>query len=155
MIFVVFQWNVSGLFPVDAQTAGEELDRIYKKNGKLDPSDIVEESKNKTAPLHDCFEWDDKVAAEKYRIKQAGDLVRCIVTVMNNENGKEPVKVRAFVHVESNYTPIEVVSSKPEMMDLLLKAAISELNSFQKKYSNLQELSRVFGEIQRLNEYIA
>lgn len=151
---MVFQWSIPGLFPVDAQTAGEELDRIYKKNGMLALSDIVEESKSETATLHDCFEWDDRVAAEKYRIEQAGCLVRCIVTVTDNKE-KEPVKVRAFVHAESNYTPIEVVVNNPEMMDLLLKAAISELNSFQKKYSNLQELSGVFGEIQRINEYIA
>lgn len=151
---MVFQWSIPGLFPVDAQTAGEELDRIYKKNGTLDPSDIVEESKSETAPLHDCFEWDDKVAADKYRIEQAGCLVRCIVTTMESKE-KEPVKVRAFVHTKSNYTPIEVVVGKPEMMESLLKTAISELNSFQKKYSNLQELSGVFGEIQRLNEAIA
>lgn len=71
---MVYKWKIPGVIPVDAQTAGEELQRIYQEKGGLNPSDIVEESRHDSAPLHPCFEWDDETAAEKYRQTQAMQL---------------------------------------------------------------------------------
>ena len=73
---MIYKWKVAGLMPVDAQTAGEELNRIYTKNGALNPADIVDESRPEDAPLHDCFEWRDDVAAEKYREQQDAPGIR-------------------------------------------------------------------------------
>ena len=68
---MTYKWKLPGIIPVEAQEAGEELDRIYKKYGELQPSTIVDESRDSSAPLHKCFEWDDQTAAEKYRETQA------------------------------------------------------------------------------------
>lgn len=144
---MVFKWNVPRLYPVDAQTAGEELNRIYEKHGELEPADVVEESKDENAPLHDCFEWDDVKAAQKYRIHQAGKLIRCVVSVTENEKTKEPIQTRAYVHVQDTYRPISVVVESQDMVDEMMETAMSELNNFRRKYSNLQALSGVFREI--------
>jgi hypothetical protein len=37
---------------VDAQTAGEELDRIRQEHGTLEPGTVVDESRPEEAPLH-------------------------------------------------------------------------------------------------------
>lgn len=149
---MVFKWNVPGLYPVDAQTAGEELNRIYEKHGELEPADVVEESKDENAPLHDCFEWDDVKAAQNYRIYQAGKLIRCVVHVVEDEKTKDPIQTRAYVHVQNTYRPISVVIESKDMVDEMMETAMSELNSFRKKYSNLQALSRIFIEIDKINE---
>lgn len=142
----VYRFKIPDLYPVDAQTAGEELERIYNSKGRLEPKDIVEESRPENAPLHPCFEWDDAVAAEKYREVQAGNLVRCIVTECETKE-KEIVEVRAFPCVQQTYTPIEVVVNSEDKMDELLRNALSDLIVIKKKYKVLKELSSVFDEI--------
>lgn len=146
---MVYQYKIAGLFPVDAQTAGEELHRIYEDKGQLEPADIVDESRPATAPLHTCFEWDDEVAAEKYREVQAGNLIRSI-TVVHETPTHEPVEVRAFVKPLETYAPIDVVVNSEEQMDALLKSALSELKSFEKKYATLSKLGPIFEEIKKL-----
>lgn len=146
---MVYQWKLLGLMPVDAQTAGEELHRIYQEKGRLDAPDIVNESRPEEAPLHPCFEWDDAVAAEKYREVQAGNLVRCIVTTYETEEQK-PIEVRAFPCVQQTYQPIEVVVKSEEKKADLMQSAIEELKAFQKKYATLKQLSPVFDAIEKI-----
>lgn len=145
---MVYKWKIPGVIPVDAQTAGEELDRIYNETGRLNPEDIVNESRDDSAPLHPCFEWNDQAAAEKYRQSQAAMIVRSIVTV--TESAKGPQEVRAYVHVQSEYHPISVVVNSEDKMDELLRMALSELRSFREKYESLSALRSVFSAIEKI-----
>lgn len=146
---MIYKWKLPGLIPVDAQTAGEELQRIYREKGALNPVDIVDESRDSAAPLHPCFEWDDVAAAEKYRQTQAQMIVRFIVTVQETPN-REPVETRAFVSVQREYKPIEVVTSSEEQMQELLRTALAELMAFRRKYSILSELAGVMRAIEEV-----
>lgn len=115
---MVYQWKIPGLIPVEAQDAGEELDRIYRKNGQLSPQSVVEESRPITAPLHPCFEWDDTVAAEKYRQGQAQEIIRQIVVA--TEGGEtQPASVRAFINKQQPRMgcPIYCTQSKKSCLD--------------------------------------
>jgi hypothetical protein len=76
---------------VDAQTAGEELDRIRKERGTLGPGAVVDESRPDEAPLHPVFEWCDPVAAEKYREHQATNLIRQVRVVVEPRPQREVV----------------------------------------------------------------
>lgn len=145
---MIYKFNIEGVFPVKAQTAGEEMARIYDKRGVLDPADIVEESRDAAAPLHPCFEWDDAKAAEKYREQQAEKLIRAIVIV--EETPKGPQTIRAFPHVEQHYHPIQVVLSSEKRTEELLHTALRELISFEKKYEALSALNGVFAAIDQL-----
>lgn len=145
---MVFQYKFPGLYPVDAQTAGEELERIFKTPGKLDPANIVNESRDESAPLHPIFEWDDTKAAEKYRETQAETLMRSVVTIVDTPHG--PQEVRAVVNVQQTYTPIHVVLESREQTDILLETALKELKAFQKKYATLSALQGVFAAIDQL-----
>ena len=78
---MTYQWKLPGVMPVDAQTAGDELERVYKKRGDIKPSTLVEESRPASAPLHRCFEWDDAIAAEKYRESQASYPLRLLLHI--------------------------------------------------------------------------
>jgi len=55
----------------------ERLERIRERNdGVLTPSDVVEDARRATSPLHNFFTWDDTVAAHQYRLDQARTLIR-------------------------------------------------------------------------------
>ena len=98
---MVYRWKVEK-YQVDAQSAGEELQRIEQKYGGLRPYEIVTESRPETAPLHSCFLWDEREAAERYRLEQARELLRNIVVVNlvqpDTPAASEPV--RAFVSLK-------------------------------------------------------
>ena len=53
-----------------SQPVIDKLLELSKKNN-LTAREIVEEARKKNSPLHDFFEWDDSIAAEKYRLAQA------------------------------------------------------------------------------------
>lgn len=144
---MTYQWKVPGIMPVDAQTAGNELQRIYERDGVIEPGTVVLESESPSAPLHSCFEWDNEKAAHKYRITQAQGIIRAIVSVNETEKSQE---TRAFVSVEREYHPVSVVIRNPEKRDILLQNALNELHWFEKKYNSLCELSGVFSAIKEV-----
>ena len=139
---MVYKWRIPGIVPVDAQTAGEELERIYKRDGIITPEKVLEDNTETGTPLHDCFEWDDTTAAHKYRVKQAKEIIQTIVSVSDYAPQLPPV--RAFVSVSRDFHPIKTVLDDKEMKESLLSCAVSELKAFERKYSTLSELAEVF-----------
>lgn len=142
---MTYKWKLPALMPIDAQSAGTELNRIYRKRGAMTPQDIVDESREESAPLHPCFEWRDDVAAEQYREIQAGNIIRNIAVVQETTN--TPKDVRAFVSVQKSYHPIEVVLNDEEKASELLRMALRELQAFKDKYNTLSALKPVFDAI--------
>lgn len=55
----------------------QRLEQI-QQGGRLRPRDVVEDARNPLSPLHDQFEWDDGVAAERFRLVQARRLIRSV-----------------------------------------------------------------------------
>lgn len=129
-----------------AQVVGEECERL-ESEGRLTPQALVDASRPEDAPLHCCFEWNDSVAAEKWRQTQAAYIIRSVeVTV---DESCEPT--RAFVATVTDdsreYRAIGYVLRSSEGRDALLDAARRELLSFRRKYSNLHELAGIFSAI--------
>lgn len=52
------------------------LEVLERDNRRLMPRDVVEAARNRRSPLHAFFEWDDSVAADRYREQQATQLIR-------------------------------------------------------------------------------
>lgn len=152
---MVYAWKLPGIVPVDAQTAGDELSRIYKRDGGISLKTVVDESRGKDAPLHGCFEWDDTKAAEKYRQSQAAHIIRSItvVTEIAADNGS-PMAVRAFVTTKTtpNYEPIQAVISSPDKYRVLLEQAKRDMQSFVQKYSVLSDHSALHLVIQNMKD---
>lgn len=144
-----YKWRLDGLYSVDAQTAGAELERIYNENGAIEPAVVVEQSRPKKAPLHSCFEWDDKVAADKYRESQARNIIANVVITTDHE---ENTYTRAFVHVENEYQPLYIVLESADKTAELLQSAMRELRTFEAKYNELSQLAPVFQAIEQVKE---
>ena len=45
---------------------------------EVTPELVLQKAKKKSSAMHDLFEWDDEVAAEKFRRTQALELLRSI-----------------------------------------------------------------------------
>lgn len=151
---IINSWKVN-VFPVSADTAKAEFDRIYDKYGVLTTKDIVDESRDKTAALHKCFEWNDEVAAEKYRQQQAGAMIRCLVSTVVPDEDKEPITVRSIVHTESKYEPISVAIRSDQKTAVLLSDALRDVEKFKAKYSQLSELKDVIDSMDQFAEKVS
>lgn len=152
---MVYEWKIPGIYSVDANIAGEEIQRIYDEKGEVTPKMLVDENRAQSAPLHSCFEWRDDVAAERYRESQAACMMRSVVVKVEREE-KEPVVTRAFVKVmPSTYTPTKVVVRDLDLYTALKESALKELLAFKAKYATLTELREFFEEIDKIELLLA
>lgn len=147
---MIYKWKIP-VFGISAQDAGEELERIKTERGYLSPENVVEESRPPEAPLHGCFEWDDAIAARKYRCQQASHIIRSITVDIEHPSKNSPVSVRAFVAIPGGYTDIITAVRTPDYHAAMLKEALDELSAFKRKYNDLRELSMVFEAIEKVS----
>lgn len=149
---MIYKWKEGARLPVsvDAQKAGEELERIRTKhNGRLEPEWVVHNAKSPRNPLHDLFEWDDNVAAQNYRVDQARQVIRSVEVVV--EEAPELKPTRAFVSVVQErsraYTSVSHAMSDEDLRKQVLVQAFMELEAWRKRYAELIELAGVFAAI--------
>lgn len=87
-----YQWNQGWANPIahtDVNAVVEELKEIQEVRGEINPAFVLESARNKKSVLHAYFIWDDKKAADKWRLYQATELLRRIeVKVVTNGETK-------------------------------------------------------------------
>ena len=125
---------------------GGHLSKVLIDKGfNVKSSDIVDRG----------FEWNDGVAAEKYRESQAGSLIRNLTVKMITPDVEQTEPVRAYVSIRqadsSEFISVHNVLKDEDLTRKMLEQAKSELDSFAKKYSTLRELSKVFDAIAEIN----
>lgn len=156
---MIYKWRSGAHIKADAQVAGELCDRLDKEK-RLTPENLLDECRPEGAPLHDVFEWNDGIAAEKYRAQQAAHVIRCVITIPDKKpEDEKPQQKPAFVLVSSHapndpkkatYRNIESAMNDPDDKQTVLKNALRELIAFKNKYARLNELANVFKEIDQL-----
>ena len=153
---MVYKWKIPDMYNISAQEAGAEIDSCRNGNGFITPEAVVEKAKPETSVIHGCFEWDDRNAAERYRLHQAGELIRNIVTVAITDNDRPSTPVRAFVNIkgeaERGYKSIASVIRDPGEYGYMLECAKNELRAFTQKYASLEELRDVLVAIREVLE---
>lgn len=138
--FCSYSWAVGSIHKVSAETAADVLEQL-EIEGRLTAADLVDVSRPEDAPLHKEFEWDDAVAAEKFREEQARSVIRHLRIVYEEE---EPHRVYCNIERgEANYIPIEKAVQQDDTRKKLLDNAYRELEAFKEKYEELSEMARV------------
>ena len=126
----------------DAQKVTEEILSIGET---ATPQQIVDYAKDEATELHKCFEWNDEVAANQFRLQQARNITHHLV-IEENEPKEDKPPMRFFVMpVRGNgYVPIQHVFKRENEYQQLLKQAMAELRAFKQKYARLTELQEIF-----------
>jgi hypothetical protein len=84
----------------------EHIELIRQTTGELTPEGVLDDARNPNSPLHECFTWDDGVAAEAFRLIQAKAVVRVAVRFL-----KQPPRLPQSVRVRMQEP--ESVSAPP------------------------------------------
>ena len=131
-------WRIQGYYKADAQKVAEEIGF-----GKITPMEVLEKAKDETTELHKCFEWNDSIAAEKYRLEQAKNIIRMLVY---EKETKEQEVVRYYAKTETKhvYQPTKQFLVQEDEYQGLLRRALAELEAFKNKYHTLTELESIF-----------
>lgn len=126
----------------DAQKVAEEISAIGEAPTT---QQIVDAGRNPDSELHKCFEWDNDVAAEKYRLTQARYIVRNLV-IEESEIPTERPEIRFFYKPKgaTGYRETRKIVRDEDEYRNLLERAYSELRAFKAKYSMLTELNEIF-----------
>lgn len=134
-------WSATG-YEADANKVGRELE-IIEGREELTREAVVEYAKNKNSELHKCFEWDDKIASEKYRLFQATNILTSISIVYEEEPKRA---TRMFVNIrndnnERKYKNIISVLENDDEYKQLLDKAEKDFVSYKDKYQNMIQLN--------------
>lgn len=131
----------------------QQLDEVRSRFGSLTPVHVVEAARPEDSPLHSRFEWDDSVAAEKWRQEQASDLIRSY-KVIYKESADGPVSVRGFVAVRdvgdphrSEYVPTEEALRDDFTRQLILRDCEREIAALKAKYGHLKEFAAIIAKV--------
>ena len=150
---MVYKWSIQQ-FSVDANVVGKALESIEAEHGAVTAELLVKKATPVDSELHSLFEWNNKKAAEKWRLQQAR-VVIASVKVVYEEKKEEPITTRAFVNVgtkrRGQFITTATALSDEKSREIVLKHALQELAAFKAKYAGLEELSVVFSEIEKLS----
>ncbi len=135
----------------------QELVRLAEEHkGYLSPDTVVEAAADPASVLHDRFTWDDTEAARRFRLVQAGMMLRQIrVTIMRpalpaETAGTKVIEVRQFQSDPDargnggSYTRVEALIEDPDKRKSLLESVVGELRAIRKRYDELTELTGVW-----------
>lgn len=126
----------------DPQKIGEALAEIAgNAGGHLTPSAVVMAARKRDSVLHKHFEWNDKTAAEAYRIDQARDLVSSIhVETADASTGA----ARAFLSITDkggkSYRSLAEIMGSADLQLKVLASAERDLLSFESRYRSLNDI---------------
>ena len=138
-----------------AQPVGEALEALRRaQGGYLKPATVVMAAKARSSPLHPYFTWDNKAAAARWRLAQAGQLIAAVQLVRTNGH---QLRTRAFVALSQQpgsrgYESITEILSDAEKYAQLLRRALQELELVRSRYAEVKELGRLFKELDRVME---
>jgi len=144
----MYSWKTGSRISADADVVGGICEKLSER-GQLSPENLLEQARSVNSPIHGLFEWDDAAAAEQYRRIQARHLIANLTIVGDNKT-----ETRAFVRctqTTSEYTPINVCLSYPDMTERLLSQAYKDMRAFQAKYKSLEALAPVLAAMEEVS----
>lgn len=138
------KWKINGIFKADPK-------KIYKELGdtNITPEEVLEKARNEKTELHRCFIWDNNLAAEKYRLQQARQIIQLLVVVPKSEDS-EPIRAFQITSERNTYQPTRLFLEQPDEYQTLLRRAKAELQEIKKRYKMLSELETIFEAIDNL-----
>lgn len=170
-----YSWKGGYNFKVSADTVGGVLNRIEQTEGQVTKESFLDYSRDENSETHSLFEWDDSIAAEKYRLATAGKIISQLeVTIIHEDTQPREItaqieteepqerKISAFVNIApkapavgATYYNVSRAMSDADTRKQVLKNALSELQAFERKYRNFTEFAELFEVIKRVtNEQI-
>ena len=134
-----YSWRHTG-FGADAQLVGEELEKL-EFAGEITSDEVLQFARmNPESETYKCFEWDDKIAGEKYRRKQASELLSSISVKIKEEpfeTQRVYVSVKTSLDNTRKFKNIKEVLNNDDEYQQLIDRAKQDFVNCKDKYETL------------------
>ena len=137
-----------------AQILGEFLEAWSEKHNGIDPHALLANAEG--IIIGDFLEWDNNIAANRYRLDQIYKILRSILKVTVEPDGVVR-EIRAFVPVTFEvvrpkekkititvYKGIEEVNADPEMRAQNEQTFRARMNSLRKQHGHIERYAKVW-----------
>ena len=149
-----YKFAEGAVHKVDAKSVGEACEQLEKEYGACTPQRLLDYSRNPASPLHKEFDWDDTVAAEKWRLEQSRLLIAHVRIVRSDDQNERGGYIeRGFVSAPGRqhaYVSMSTALSNEVYKNHLLEQAKRESMCFIAKYRKLKELAGVISEMEKV-----
>lgn len=120
----------------------------------ITPKMVVDDARNPESPLHDLFDWDDAVAAERWRITQARVVLRrvSLVIVVQDLEVRTPMFVRnpdAPVH-EQSYIEVKSLEHDPARARRVITMEFARMESALRRMRTLATALDLLDDVDQL-----
>lgn len=131
----------------------QELKRLEKRDGLIDPHAVLEEARPEDSILHGAFEWEDSLAAEQWRLFQARSLVNSVsVEILGKkQDAFHSVVVEIKGERTRGYVSTERMISDEDLKKQVKTSALREIQYWQDKYAEIEELDNLIN-VEKLTE---
>lgn len=126
----------------------QQLQEIYNQNRKLTPEIVLQQARDEEHPLHARFEWDDSIAAEKWRREQAHELI-CSVKISYRSIDGEKREIRKY-HAfrasdgQHHYQPLDDVVVEDDTLTKILRNEMErDWKTLKSRYDHFVEFYRM------------
>jgi hypothetical protein len=134
-----------------------ELLALREERGQLTAQIVLDAARDEGSPLHAVFLWDDGEAAERYRLQQAGALVRSMKIAYRRPNG-DTARVREFYSVSrpeagtSSYEPVGEILADPLKTKIVMRQMERDWHSLQARYERFDEFRQMVAQDLKLGQ---
>lgn len=142
-----YKWRSgSRISGVAADVAMAELERIASEHDdELRPADVVQEAQPTNSVLHPAFEWNNRKAADEYRLSQARHIIRAVRVVHPDIKEDRP----GFVYVpavkfgdQGAYRTPEVLIQYEEEWSRATRQLQMYISHAQRAIADLERIAR-------------
>ena len=118
----------------------DRFKQIRHEKGQLTARLVLEDARNEDSPIHRFFDWNDRTAAEKYRLEQASNLIRQVQIMVRIDHEDRPM--REFLCVvkdgDSQYLPYQEVKQNRSFREQVLERAKQDLEGWIERYDTYE-----------------
>lgn len=115
------------------------IERLLEKHGEVTTEGLLRYATPKASPIHDCFEWDDAVAAHQHRLATARRYLREVTIVHETREEKLVHVPRADERPGGAYKPISVVVRSADEFERAFNEAVRRVGAAQAAVAELRE----------------
>ena len=143
-------WGAKITIPVEtAVTAFETVETTY---GKLTAKNLLEFSKNPKSPLHTMFEWDDSIAANRYRIEQARKIINSIeITIVSDGEALE-IGAYEIVRTDSGNAYKNITAFTQSDVDYVREQTITTINTLSCKLKTYKQFRKIGFDLDKIKD---
>jgi|SRR5215510_12282059 len=149
-----YRWQTGGygnFKRIDPNVVGSVLSHL-EESGPISPRRVVTAATPDDSPLHPMFDWDDRHAADRWRLEQASQVLGAIAVVYRDPRNNTPLVTRAFVAIEEQKgmaaAPIWMSTARAmsdgRLRSALIAQALRDVQLLERRYQELSELAEIF-----------